>query len=52
MCEVAIRCDDGDFLTIALLGRSHPGIGPFQPGPVKEVPVSPGRIAVSGGGDY
>lgn len=24
MCEIAIRCDGGGFLTIALLGRSHP----------------------------
>jgi hypothetical protein len=32
MCEVAIRCDEGGFLTMALLGQSHPGIGPPSPG--------------------
>jgi hypothetical protein len=25
MCEFTIRCDGGDFLTVALLGRWHPG---------------------------
>jgi hypothetical protein len=25
MCEVAIRCERGDFLSITLLGRSYPG---------------------------
>ena len=25
MCEVAIRCEGGGFLSIKLLGRSHPG---------------------------
>ena len=25
MCEVAVRCDGSDFLTITLLGRSHAG---------------------------
>lgn len=29
MCEVAIRCDGGDFLTIKLLGRSHPGASDY-----------------------
>src|SRR4051794_37334604 len=25
MCEIAIRCEGGDFLTITLFGRSYPG---------------------------
>src|SRR5262245_28635047 len=32
MCEVAIRCDGGDFLTITLLGRSHPGATDYWDG--------------------
>ncbi len=32
MCEVAIRCDGGDFLAITLLGRSHPGASDYWDG--------------------
>jgi hypothetical protein len=32
MCEVAIRCDSGDFLTVTLLGRSHPGATDYWDG--------------------
>jgi hypothetical protein len=29
MCEVTIRCEGGGFLTIALVGRSHPGASDY-----------------------
>lgn len=29
MREVAIRCEGGGFLTIALIGRSHPGASDY-----------------------
>src|SRR5437870_411567 len=32
MCEVTINCKDGDFLTITLLGRSHPGATDYWDG--------------------
>ena len=32
MCEVAIRCEGGEFLTITLVGRSHPGASDYWDG--------------------
>jgi hypothetical protein len=32
MCEVAIRCEGGGFLTITLVGRSHPGASDYWDG--------------------
>ena len=32
MCQVAIRCDGGDILTITFLGRSHPGATDYWDG--------------------
>lgn len=32
MCEVPIRCDGGDCLTITILGRSHPGTTDYWDG--------------------
>jgi hypothetical protein len=32
MCEVAIRCEGGGFLTLTLIGRSHPGASDYWDG--------------------
>jgi len=32
MCEVAIRCEGGEFLTITLIGRSHAGASDYWDG--------------------
>jgi hypothetical protein len=53
MCEVAIRCDGGDFLTITLLGRSHPGATDYWDGNWVRaaVELSAGGFRGSVGGD-
>jgi hypothetical protein len=32
MCEVSVRCDGGNLLSIRLLGRSHPGASDYWDG--------------------
>lgn len=53
MCEIAIRCDSGAFLTIRLFGRSHPGATDYWDGNwVKAaVEVTAGGFRGSVGGD-
>jgi len=53
MCEIAIRCNGGDFLTITLLGRSHPGATDYWEGNWirAAVEVAAGGFRGSAGGD-
>jgi hypothetical protein len=53
MCAVAIRCEGGDFLTVTLLGRSHPGASDYWDGNwvTASVKVQAGGFCGSVGGD-
>jgi hypothetical protein len=53
MCQVSIRCNGGGFLTIALLGRSHPGATDYWDGNWVRaaVEVAAGEFRGSAGGD-
>ncbi len=54
MCEVAIRCEGGDFLTLTLLGRSHPGAADYWDGNWVRaaVEVKAGGFRGSVGGEF
>ena len=53
MCDVAIRCEGGEFLTIALNGRSHPGSTDYWDGNWirASVEVLAGEVRGTIGGD-